>query len=66
MIDKQLDEKNSDIIINYIVDENRNPEHTREVNECFYIFLAGLCLSITKDIEIALINTIRNNFQNIN
>lgn len=49
MIDKQLDEKNSDIIINYIVDENRNPEHTREVNECFYKLLASLCLSLTSD-----------------
>ena len=49
MIDKQLDEKNNNIIINYIVDENRNPEHTREVNECFYKLLASLCLSLTSD-----------------
>jgi len=42
-----------DIIpIKYIVDEERNPEFTREVNECFYILLAGLCLSITKNIQI--------------
>ena len=33
--------------LKYIVNEKRNPEHTREVNECFYIILAGLCLSIT-------------------
>jgi hypothetical protein len=32
--------------IKYIVDKNR-PEHMKEVNECFYLFLAGLCFSIT-------------------
>jgi len=37
--------------VQYIVDEERNPEFTKEVNECFYILLAGLCLSITsKDV----------------
>ena len=39
--------------IQYIVDEERNPEITREVNECFYILLAGMCLSITsKDVKL--------------
>ena len=38
---------NKDCRIKYIVDEVRNPEITREVNECFYILLAGICLSIT-------------------
>ena len=39
--------------IQYIVDEERNSEFTREVNECYYILLAGLCLSITsKDIKL--------------
>ena len=39
--------------IQYIVNERRNPEHTREVNECFYILLAGFCYSITSsDIEL--------------
>ena len=39
--------------IRYIVDKERNPEFTREVNECFYILLAGICLSIvSKDIKL--------------
>ena len=32
--------------IKYIADEER-AEHMREVNECFYLFLAGLCLCVT-------------------
>ena len=35
--------------IKYITNDNRNPEHTREVNECFYIILAALCYSITSE-----------------
>ena len=38
--------------IKYIIDKERNPEFTREVNECFYILLAGLCLSITENIKL--------------
>jgi len=30
----------------YITNKNR-AEHMRDVNECFYLFLAGLCLSVT-------------------
>ena len=33
--------------IKYITDEVRNPEHTTDVNECFYIILGALYLSIT-------------------
>ena len=40
------------IPIKYIVDKERNPEFTKEVNECFYILLAGLCLSITDNIKL--------------
>ena len=36
--------------IKYITVEKRNPEHTREVNECFYIILGSLYLAIT-DLE---------------
>ena len=32
--------------IKYIADEER-AEHMREVNECFYLFLVGLCLCVT-------------------
>ena len=47
MIKKEIYNENRNI--QYITNENRNPEHTREVNECFYIILAGLCLSITSE-----------------
>ena len=32
--------------IKYIA-ERKRPEHMKEINECFYKFLAGLCLSVT-------------------
>ena len=32
--------------IKYITNEDRNPKHTKEVNEAFYILLASMCLSI--------------------
>ena len=44
---------NKDCRIQYIVDEERNSEFTREVNECFYILLAGICLNVTsKDVKL--------------
>jgi hypothetical protein len=44
---------NKDCRIQYIVDEERNPEFTREVNECFYILLVGICLNVTsKDVKL--------------
>ena len=51
MIEDSIDDKNNykNIPIKYIVDPTSNPEHTIEVNECFYILLASLCLSITSD-----------------
>ena len=50
--------------IKYIVNEKRNPEHTREVNECFYILLASICYIITSD-EIKLSQTFedKNKFE---
>ena len=51
MIKKKIyDEDRS---IKYIINETRNPEYTREVNECYYILLAGICLCLT-DEEILL------------
>ena len=44
---KKIEEEANKII--YITREKRNPEHTREVNECFYKLLAGICYSITSD-----------------
>jgi len=51
----------TDNYIKYIVDKERNPEFRREVNECFYKLLAGLCLSITENIELMEI-TIKDYF----
>ena len=38
-----------DKCISYIVNETRNPEYTREVNESYYILLASFCLCLTND-----------------
>ena len=35
--------------IKYITNEKKNPEHTKEVNECYYIILASVCYIITSD-----------------
>ena len=40
--------------IKYITNESKNPLHTKEVNECYYLLLAGICYCITSD-EIKLI-----------
>ena len=50
MIYDSIHDKDSPI--KYIVDKERNPEFTREVNESFYILLGGLCLSITENIKL--------------
>ena len=49
--------------IKYITNEERNPEYTREVNECYYIILASICLSVTSE-EIKLTDSF--NFENNN
>ena len=53
--------------IKYITNEERNPEYTREVNECYYIILASLCLSVTSE-EIKLTESLNldNNSVEIN
>ena len=35
--------------VRYIAIEKRNPQHTEEINECFYILLAAICQCITSD-----------------
>ena len=57
--------KDKNICIKYIVNPTRNPEHTTEVNECFYILLAGLILCITSN-EIKLTDSFNHidNFEN--
>ena len=34
---------------NYITQEKRNPQHTEEINECFYMLLASICQCITNE-----------------
>jgi hypothetical protein len=50
MIYDSIHEKDSPI--NYIVDKERNPEFTREVNKLLYILLDGLYLSISENIKL--------------
>ena len=53
------------ISIKYITNPGRNPEHTTEVNECFYILLASLCLSITsEEIKLTDYQNPSDNFKN--
>mgnify|MGYP006872986723 CR=1 FL=1 len=33
--------------IKYVIQEGRNPEHTKEVNESFYLILSSICLGIS-------------------
>ena len=49
------------IKIKYITNDKRNPEITREVNQCYYILLAGICYCITSD-EIKLIDYNDDNY----
>ena len=47
--------------IKYITNKDRNPEHTKEVNECYYIVLASICYCITsEEIEISYFNDSKN------
>ena len=53
-IKEEIFKEDKMVKIKYITNEKRNPEITKEVNECYYILLAGICYSITSD-EIKLI-----------
>ena len=46
---KTIEELISKKNIKYITNEKRNPKHTKEVNECYYILLASICYTITSD-----------------
>ena len=46
---KEIEETISKNNIKYITNEKKNPEHTKEVNECYYILLASICCCITSD-----------------
>ena len=43
LIGKTINSKN----LRYITNDSKNPKETKEVNECFYIIIASICLSIT-------------------
>ena len=58
-----LNDKNKEDNIKYITYEKKNPEYRKEVNECYYKLLAGICYSITSD-EIQLIETEHKNNSN--
>ena len=63
MVEELIDNKK--INIKYITNKDKNPEHTREVNECFYIILAALCLAITTDeIKLTILNNHEENIKN--
>ena len=35
--------------VRYIIYDQKNPEHAKEVNECFYLLLASICYCITSN-----------------
>ena len=41
--------KESENTIKYITYDKKNPEHKKEVNECYYLLLANICYCITSD-----------------
>jgi len=48
----QLEEfifKENENTIKYITFDKKNPEHKKEVNECYYLLLASICYCITSD-----------------
>ena len=38
--------------LKYIMNNTKNPAHTKEVNECYYILLASICYSITDEVNL--------------
>ena len=56
--------KENEYKLNYISNKKRNPIITKEVNQCYYILLAGICYTVTNE-EIQIIeytdNTNTNN-----
>ena len=45
----KIDELANKNNMKYITNEKQNPQHTKEVNECYYIILASICYIITSD-----------------
>ena len=48
--------------LRYITNETRNPKHTTEINECFYLILASICQCITNEDILNVFN--RDNIYN--
>ena len=63
VIDETIFDKEKKLKINYITNKKRNPEITKEVNQCYYIILACICYIITSE-EIQLINNFDDNNKN--
>ena len=58
---KNIESLNNKNKIKYITNKDRNPVHTKEVNECYYIILACICYCITsEEIELSLSLTNKN------
>ena len=57
---KEIEDLISKNNIKYLTNEKKNPEHTKEVNECYYILLASICYSITAD-KVNLIDNEKDN-----
>ena len=54
----------NELSIKYIINPSKNPEHTREVNECFYLMLESLCLYLTsKEIILTYSVSYKENFK---
>ena len=50
--------------IKYINNERRNLEHTKEINECYFLLLASICLCITDEIQITKNHNNEKNYSN--
>ena len=50
--------------VRYIAQEKRNPQHTEEINECFYILLASICQCVTDKKNIDCNEVIYNSIEN--
>ena len=58
---KEIEELITKNNIKYLTNELKNPEHTKEVNECYYKLLASICYSITSD-KVNLSNKEKENY----
>ena len=62
-IEEEIFDKENKIKIKYITNKKRNPEITKEVNQCYYIILACICYAVTSK-DVLLIDTFDDKNQN--